>query len=75
MQSQQMFQSLVKEYGALAAQGVFEQVVWDLGVEINHNMLGCQDCHWEGRDIIYCRCSRHNREHPYHKCLMGQECC
>ena len=75
MQSQQMFRSLVKEYGALAAQEAFEGVVRDLGVEMNHDVLGCRDCHWEGRDIVYCRRSRHNREHPYHECPIGQECC
>jgi len=47
----------------------------DLGVEMNDDVLGCRDCHWEGRDIIYCRRSRHNREHAYHECPIGQECC
>jgi len=70
-----MFCQLVKEYGLIAVQGTFEQVVRDLGVEVNHDVLGCCDCHWEGRDIIYCSCSHHSGEHPYHKCLVGQECC
>jgi len=48
---------LVKEYGMEAAQGAFEQTVRELGVEMNHDVLGCCDCHWEGRDKIYCRCS------------------
>ena len=75
MQSRQMFWLLVKEYGALAAQEAFEGVVRDLGVEMNYDVLGCRDCHWEGRDIVYCRRSQHNREHPYHECPIGQECC
>ena len=58
-----MFRTLVKEYGMEVAQGAFEQAVVDLGVEMNHDVLGCRDCHWEGRDIIYCRRSRHNQEH------------
>jgi len=70
-----MFRTLVKEYGMQAAQGAFEQAVRDLGVEMNYDVLGCCECHWEGRDIIYCRCSRHNRGHAYHKCPIGQECC
>ena len=75
MESQQMFWMLVKEYGMEVAQGAFEQTVRELGVEMNHDVLGCRDCHWEGRDIIYCRRSRHNQEHPYHKCPISQECC
>jgi len=70
-----MFRTLAKEYGLEVAQGAFEQAVMDLGVEMNHDVLGCRDCHWEGRDIVYCRRSRHNREHPYHECPIGQECC
>jgi len=70
-----MFRALAKEYGLEAAQGAFEQAVRDLGVEMNHDVLGCHDCHWEGRDIIYCRRSRHNREHACHECPIGQECC
>jgi len=70
-----MFRTLAKEYGLEAAQGAFEQAVVDLGVEMNHDVLGCRDCHWEGRDIIYCRRSRHNQEHAYHECPIGQECC
>ena len=75
MESQWMFQTLVKEYGMQVAQGAFEQVVRDLGVEMNHDVLGCRDCHWEGRDIIYCRRPRRNQEHAYHECPVGQECC
>ena len=75
MESQWMFWALVKEYGMESAQGVFEEVVRELGVEMNHDVLGCRDCHWEGHDIIYCRRSRHNREHLYHECPIGQECC
>jgi len=37
-----MFRTLVKEYGLEAAQGVFEQAVVDLGVEMNHDVLGCR---------------------------------
>jgi len=70
-----MFQSLVKGYRMEAAQGAFEQAVRDLGVEMNHDMLGCCECHWEEHDIIYCRCSWHSCEHPYHECPIGQECC
>jgi len=70
-----MFRALVKEYGMESAQGVFEEVVRELGVEMNHDVLGCRECHWEGRDIIYCKHSWHNREHPYHVCPIGQECC
>jgi len=70
-----MFQVLVKEYGMESAQGAFEEAVRELGVEMNHDVLGCRECHWEGRDIIYCRRSRHNQEHPYHTCPIGQECC
>jgi len=70
-----MFRTLVKEYRMEAAQGAFEQTVRELGVEMNHDVLGCCECHWEGCDIIYCRHSRHNQEHPYHECPMGQECC
>ena len=29
-----------------AAQGAFEQTVRELGVEINHDVLGCRDCRW-----------------------------
>jgi len=75
MESQRMFRTLVKEYGMEVAQGAFVQMVRELGVEMNHDVLGCRECHWEGRDIIYCRRSRHNREHPYHECPIGQECC
>jgi len=75
MESQRMFRALVKEYGMESAQGAFEEAVRELGVEMNHDVLGCRECHWEGRDIIYCRRSRHNREHPYHTCPIGQECC
>jgi len=70
-----MFQMLVKEYRMGSAQGAFEEVVRELGVEMNHDVLGCRECHWEGCDIIYCRRSRHNREHLYHECPIGQECC
>jgi len=70
-----MFQTLAKEYGLEVAQGAFEEAVRELGVEMNHDVLGCCECHWEGRDIIYCRRSRDNREHPYHTCPIGQECC
>jgi len=62
MESQRMFRTLVKEYGMEAAQGAFEQAVADLGVEMNHDVLGCHDCHWEGRDIIYCRRSVTNTD-------------
>jgi len=70
-----MFWVLVEEYRMELAQGVFEEVVRELGVEMNHDVLGCHDCHWEGRDIVYCRHSQHNREHLYHECPIGQECC
>ena len=70
-----MFCMLVKEYRMEAAQGAFEQAVRELGVEMNHDVLGCRECHWEWHDIIYCRRSQHNREHPYLECPIGQECC
>jgi len=57
-------------------QEAFEKVLSDLGSDLHHDMFGCRDCRWEGRDVIYCRKSRHHRDHPLHVCPgLGQECC
>jgi len=49
-----MFRTLVKEYRMEVAQGAFEQMVRELGVEMNHNVLGCRECHWEGHVAGVC---------------------
>ena len=43
-----MFQDLSDEFGLLEAQRTFEDVLDRYGVEMQHDMLGCQDCQWEG---------------------------
>ena len=70
-----MFQDLSEEFGLLDAQRTFEDVLEQYGVEMQHDVLGCRDCQWEGRDVIYCRWSPHHRDHPLHSCPIGQECC
>jgi len=60
----------------MMVQEAFQRTLSDLGVEVEHNVLGCPDCRWEGRDVIYCPRSRHHRDHPFHECPgLGQECC
>ena len=35
-------------------QEVFRRTLSDLGVEVEHNVFGCPDCQWEGRNVVYC---------------------
>ena len=64
------------EYGTIMVQEAFRCTLSELGVETEHNVFGCSDCRWEGRDVIYCPRSRHHRDHPFHECPgLGQECC
>ena len=36
-------------------------------IELNHNVLGCQECSIEGVPA-YCLHSRHHPDHPLHVC-------
>jgi len=49
-------------------QKAFQMTLDDLGFEEAHNVMGCSDCRWEGRNVIYCIRSWHNRDHPYRVC-------
>ena len=55
-----MFQDLSDEFGLLETQQTFGDMLDWYGVEVQHDMLGCRDCQWEGRDVIYCRWSPHH---------------
>ena len=64
------------EHGLMMVQEAFEKVLSDLGSDLHHDMFGCKDCQWEGRDVIYCRWSWHHWDRPLHVCPgLGQECC
>ena len=43
-----MFQDLSDEFSLLEAQMVFKDMLEWYGVEVQHDLLGCQDCQWEG---------------------------
>ena len=43
-----VFQDLSDEFGLLEAQTVFKDMLDWHGVEVQHDMLGCHDCQWEG---------------------------
>src|SRR6267378_3455604 len=76
MQVRRFWQQRQAEFGTLMVQEAFQQTLNDLGVEMNHDVLGCRDCYWNGDVYYYCIQSRHHHEHPYHVCPgLGQECC
>ena len=76
MEVKRFWQRKQREFGQVMVQEAFEKVCSDLGSELQHDVFGCRDCRWEGRDIVYCSRSRHHRDHPLHVCPgLGQECC
>jgi len=76
MEVRRFWQRKQREFGQVMVQEAFEKVCSDLGSELHHDVFGCRECRWEGKDIIYCSRSRHHRDHPLLVCPgLGQECC
>jgi hypothetical protein len=43
-------------------------------IEVNHDMLGCQNCNLLSSPLQYCKRSRYHVDHPLHQCPLSQYC-
>ena len=43
-------------------------------IQVNHNVLGCQNCNLLVHPIEYCRESQYHPSHPLHQCPLSQAC-
>ena len=59
----------------ILVQQAFQDCIDQLGVDLHHDILGCQDCTWEGGRVEYCRRSQFHKSHPFHRCAPDQDCC
>ena len=72
-ESMSLFWKLEREIGLQEALECFQKAV-DLGrEELEHDVMGCQDC-WVQGDIVYCEKSKYHPNHPHHCCPPWQNC-
>jgi hypothetical protein len=43
-------------------------------IEVNHDVLGCQNCNLLSSPLQYCKRSRYHVDHPLHQCPLSQYC-
>ena len=72
-ESMSLFWTLEGKIGLQEALECFQKAV-DLGrEELEHDMMGCQDC-WVHGDIVYCEKSKFHPNHLHHCCPPWQNC-
>ena len=68
-----LFWKLEREIGLQEALECFQRVVDSGKEELEHDVMGCQDC-WVHGDIVYCEKSKFHPNHPHHRCPPWQNC-
>ena len=68
-----LFWKLEREIGLQEALKCFQKVVDSGREELEHDVMGCQDC-WVHGDIVYCEKSKFHPNHPHHRCPPCQNC-
>ena len=65
MESVSLFWKLEREISLQEALECFQKVVDSGKEELEHDVMGCQDC-WVHGDIVYCERSKYHPNHPHH---------
>ena len=68
-----LFRKLEREIGLQEALKCFQKAVDSGKEELEHDVMGCQDC-WVHNDIVYCEKSKFHPNHPHHCCPPWQNC-
>ena len=68
------FRELEDTLGTFQAERQLGEELEMHGIEVQHNVLGCQNCNLLERPVQYCRESRYHISHPLHECPMTQYC-
>ena len=68
-----LFWRLEREIGLQEAIECFQKVLDSVKEEMEHDVMGCQDC-WVHSDIVYCEKSKFHPNHPHHRCPPWQNC-
>ena len=72
-ESMSLFWKLEREIGLQEALKCFQKAVDSGREELEHDVMGCQDC-WVQGDIVYCKKSKYHPNHPHHCCPPWQNC-
>ena len=70
-ESMSLFWKLEREIGLQEALECFQKAVDSGREELEHDVMGCQDC-WVHGDIVYCEKSKYHPNHPHHHCPPGR---
>ena len=68
-----LFWRLEREIGLQEALECFQKALDSGREEMEHDVMGCQDC-WVHGDIVYCERSKYHPNHPDHRCPPWQNC-
>ena len=66
-----LFWKLEREIGLQEALECFWRAVDSGKEELEHDVMGCQDC-WAHGDIVYCEKSKFHPNHPFIAALLGK---
>ena len=72
-ESLSLFWKLEREIGLQEALDCFQKVLDSGKEELEHDVMGCQDC-WVHGDVVYCEKSKFHPNHPHHRCPPWQNC-
>ena len=72
-ESLSLFWRLEREIGLQEALDCFQKALDSGKEELEHDVMGCQDC-WVHGDIVYCEKSKFHPNHPHHRCPPWQNC-
>ena len=72
-ESLSLFWKLEREIGLQEALECFQKVLDSGKEELEHDVMGCQDC-WVHGDGVYCEKSKFHPNHPHHCCPPWQNC-
>ena len=72
-ESLSLFWKLEREIGLQEALDCFQKALDSGKEELEHDMMGCQDC-WIQGDVVYCEKSKFHPNHPHHRCPPWQNC-
>ena len=72
-ESMSQFWKLEREIGLQEALNCFQKAVDSGKEELEHDVMGCQDC-WVHGDIVYCERSKYHPNHPHYWCPPWQNC-